>query len=540
MHTMRAFWGGGVVAIALAFVIGARPVSWAAEVDATAPAGTAAVHGHSGAGQERERIDALLEEVRRELAALRQERAALAQERDELRAAVTALLAERAPGAGPSGRLPLAAGPAPAALPDVMAQRGDRGLASTPGEASDPADRAPGAAPLAPAQAAGTASALAAGGGRVEVSADGNVILSPAADKRLVAPGIHATFGQPGASADNNVFHRYETYRNVAPFALTIGGDPHNGVFDDVMYWGYNARNGNAKIVEGAPRLAHSLEADFFDGKQHGMEWNLDYANPSGTKTTRPLAFYVERENMANMYWWFRIGDEGDSKFVVTSPDEKEYFRITQGGWIEADPVGRNNFLGPGRVAPGEPVPVLTLSSKNQEPTLALYNHLSGVWGRIGTQENSIRFSVNSPATSYAFTGGRVEVERGLTVSGDGLAVRAGSVVLADGRNVVLGMASGTTLGTTPSQKLAFFGATPVTQQPALSPADGSAVDASYGPEEASVIENLRTRVNELEARLQTYGLLGGGRTPAEASPAPRPEIAIVARFFLPFIARGP
>ncbi|MBI4506892.1 MAG: hypothetical protein HY691_15270, partial [Chloroflexi bacterium] len=420
-------------------------------------------------------------------------------------------------------------------------------LAAGPGDAGAPAGErppvgGPGDAALSPAQAAGTASAIAAGGGTVQVNADGSITVSPAAEKRLFVPGIRANFGQPGASIDNNVFHRYETYRNVAPFAVTIGGEAHSGVWDDVMYWGYNTRNGEVKIVDGAPRLAHSLEADYFDGQQHGMEWNLDFANPSGTKKTRPLAFYVERENLANMYWWFRIGDKGDSKFVVTSQDEKEYFRITQGGWIEADPVGQNNYLGPGRVAPGRPLPVLTLSSKNQEPTLAIYNHLSGVWGRIGTEGNSVRFGVNSPLTSYEFTDGKVNVHAGLAVGGEGLALRGGSLALADGRNVVLATATGTMIGTAPAQKLAFFGATPVAQQPALSPADASAVDARYGPEEASVIENLRARVDELEARLQAYGLLPG--EPGAAAQPPVAEggldLGFVMRLLLPFIVRGP
>lgn len=42
----------------------------------------------------------------------------------------------------------------------------------------------------------------------------------------------------------------------------------------------------------------------------------------------------------------------------------------------------------------------------------------------------------------------------------------------------------------------------------ALTTSDGSIVDTTYGQEEADVITNLRTRVNELESRLQTLGLI--------------------------------
>lgn len=45
--------------------------------------------------------------------------------------------------------------------------------------------------------------------------------------------------------------------------------------------------------------------------------------------------------------------------------------------------------------------------------------------------------------------------------------------------------------------------------QPGLTAEDSSTVDGTYGAEEQAVIENLRTRVGELETALQELGLLG-------------------------------
>lgn len=42
----------------------------------------------------------------------------------------------------------------------------------------------------------------------------------------------------------------------------------------------------------------------------------------------------------------------------------------------------------------------------------------------------------------------------------------------------------------------------------ALTAADASTVDGTYGTEEADVINNLRTRLDELEAALQSNGVL--------------------------------
>jgi hypothetical protein len=53
-----------------------------------------------------------------------------------------------------------------------------------------------------------------------------------------------------------------------------------------------------------------------------------------------------------------------------------------------------------------------------------------------------------------------------------------------------------------------FFGVAPVARPAALTAADAAVVDGTYGAEEAGVIANLRTRVNELEARLRSLGLI--------------------------------
>lgn len=56
--------------------------------------------------------------------------------------------------------------------------------------------------------------------------------------------------------------------------------------------------------------------------------------------------------------------------------------------------------------------------------------------------------------------------------------------------------------------KLGFYGTTAVTKPVALTAADAATVDIVYGNEEAGVIANLRTRLNELETKLQSLGLL--------------------------------
>jgi len=81
------------------------------------------------------------------------------------------------------------------------------------------------------------------------------------------------------------------------------------------------------------------------------------------------------------------------------------------------------------------------------------------------------------------------------------------NLVLTD-TDIVLSAGTGTKIGTTAVQKLGFYGALPVMRQTALAAADNTVIDAVYGATEEAVINNMRTRINELETRLQSYGYL--------------------------------
>lgn len=81
-------------------------------------------------------------------------------------------------------------------------------------------------------------------------------------------------------------------------------------------------------------------------------------------------------------------------------------------------------------------------------------------------------------------------------------------VTIKEATNIVIGTTTGTKIGTATAQKIGFYNATPVVQPTALTTADAGTVDGTYGAEEQGVIENLRTRVNELETKLQALGLL--------------------------------
>lgn len=69
---------------------------------------------------------------------------------------------------------------------------------------------------------------------------------------------------------------------------------------------------------------------------------------------------------------------------------------------------------------------------------------------------------------------------------------------ILDGRNIQLGLTTGTQIGTATTQKLAFLGATPAVRQSAITaPAGGGTVDAEA-----------RAAINTIITTLETFGFV--------------------------------
>lgn len=97
----------------------------------------------------------------------------------------------------------------------------------------------------------------------------------------------------------------------------------------------------------------------------------------------------------------------------------------------------------------------------------------------------------------------------GITFGTDVQLYRSAALTLAvtDGTNIALGTTIGTKIGTATTQKLGFFNAVPVVKPAALTAANATATDGTI-PTNDSITNNLRIRINELESRLQSLGLV--------------------------------
>lgn len=173
-------------------------------------------------------------------------------------------------------------------------------------------------------------------------------------------------------------------------------------------------------------------------------------------------------------------------------------------------------FLGGKRITFGNTVPA---SATAGYPFGAIFIHKDGSGGDDALYINtgsitscSFTSLASVAASDFGASGMKADVvaestaATGVTV--DGVLIKDGGVTIADGSNIILNTTTGTKIGTATGQKIGFFNATPVTQRTALTAANGSTVDGTYGAEEAAVLANAVVRLGEIEAALETLGLV--------------------------------
>jgi len=90
----------------------------------------------------------------------------------------------------------------------------------------------------------------------------------------------------------------------------------------------------------------------------------------------------------------------------------------------------------------------------------------------------------------------------------DDLTPQLGGDLDCNAKDLVLDITTGTKIGTATNQKLSFWNKTPVIQPLALTAIDATVIDSAYDATEEAVLNNVRTRLNEMESRLSDIGIL--------------------------------
>lgn len=274
----------------------------------------------------------------------------------------------------------------------------------------------------------------------------------------------------------------YETARlewptvdsGYAPFAIAQGRGEFTGVPDPLFLIGYNTpgTTGGAKIVAGEPSIKLAWEADYFHDGIHDWEWYLEVVNEGSTKNSRPIGATGRRDGATNAEV---CRDAGFTAAAI-------YFNYP----------GEASQIQMMKVLPGQ---------------VLLYPDLAGTDGNMvinagGAGAASIDLHAQNSVA------GRIEGYPG-GVSG-GFSFRCGSsytyvmdiaparINIFDGKNIQVGTTTGTEIGTATTQKLGFFGATPVVQPPSHG---GQTAGAGYGTRE-------RNMLNDVYAGLRALGLL--------------------------------
>lgn len=80
-------------------------------------------------------------------------------------------------------------------------------------------------------------------------------------------------------------------------------------------------------------------------------------------------------------------------------------------------------------------------------------------------------------------------------------------MTIAEAGNLILGTTTGSQLGTTSQQKLSVFGKAPIVKGAALTAINASGITATYNAVEQSIMSNMRVRLNEVESKIQAFGI---------------------------------
>jgi len=114
--------------------------------------------------------------------------------------------------------------------------------------------------------------------------------------------------------------------------------------------------------------------------------------------------------------------------------------------------------------------------------------------------------TVNLP--SNVLTNGATFIIDETTQTITGVKTFNANITMADARDIVINTTTGTKIGTGTTQKLAFYNSTPIVQPTVLTAEDATAIDSTYDSVEEAVLNNVRTRLGEVETKLQALGLL--------------------------------
>lgn len=127
-----------------------------------------------------------------------------------------------------------------------------------------------------------------------------------------------------------------------APLVVGPGGNWFDGVFDDVLIWGFNTAPDGGKLVEGVASLCQQLETNYQFLGNRRVEYNFDFASPDGRERRRFTAFQAFQTHPDDFTDW-RWACSGVGGFHVSSAIDvlsktppTDYFSVWADGRVES------------------------------------------------------------------------------------------------------------------------------------------------------------------------------------------------------------
>jgi hypothetical protein len=109
-----------------------------------------------------------------------------------------------------------------------------------------------------------------------------------------------------------------------------------SGTPDPVYYWGWNVQAGGSRINGALPAIYQQYEADYLSGGIHYQEWSFNIYCTDAPGAKRYMAFANDIANHNDAYWFFYIGNAGNSQFaVIDDATGAAGFIVNPGGVVQ-------------------------------------------------------------------------------------------------------------------------------------------------------------------------------------------------------------
>jgi hypothetical protein len=314
--------------------------------------------------------------------------------------------------------------------------------------------------------------------------------------------GFYVNRGEPSAPDWQSVYPFTVDRRSLrfqgdvagkGPIVVDYGEGTFDGTVNPIGCFGYNLETGGNLILAGENGLSLNIEGNYDLGARNDMEVYLQYVSADGLTAKRPLFFAFDRSNNA-MTGAFLKG----APLTIQWEDDTTIAAFYQGRLLLPAYTGADSIV---EVEGGATTNgVLRMdAATGGGAQLQFQENASNKWWlyKPGADTNLYLRDMTNSRMAWTFGQGN-----------PGTTTCNSHLTFGDALNIAFNGTTGTKIGTSTSDKFAFWNAAPVVQSTGWGSITNVTPDKAFDAN-ATTTDELADVLGTLIAQLVTYGILG-------------------------------